>query len=75
MSGLQPKTKSFLANLFSPQSSLEFLGFALICVATNLLSNLLSPWSPLGLVGVIFLFIYWFWIEQRRAKRLSQATF
>lgn len=55
-------------NLFSPRSPVDFLGFALVGVIINLLSG----GEPLGFLGVGVLFVYWFWLERQRSKKISQ---
>lgn len=67
---LVPKNNnnSQLENLFSPRSPIDFLGFAVVGVIINLLSG----GEPLGFVGVAVLFLYWFWVDYRRAKKLSK---
>ncbi|MBF2063624.1 MAG: hypothetical protein IGS39_04215 [Calothrix sp. C42_A2020_038] len=72
MSNLAPQNRYSLEFLISPQTSLAFLGFALINVATNLLSNLLTNWSILGLAGIISTFLYWFFLEYRRKRLLER---
>lgn len=70
MKMLEPKDNNYpqLVNIFSPRSPLDFLGFAVVGVIINLLSG----GAPLGFLGVGVLFIYWFWLDRRKAKRLSQ---
>lgn len=53
-------------DIFAPRSPLQFLGFALVGVIINLLSG----GNPLGIIGVVTLFIYWLWIDRQRTKRL-----
>lgn len=72
MSNLTPKDRYSLESLISPQTSLAFLGFASINVATNLLSNLLTDWSVFGLVGIFLTFLYWFFLEYRRKRLLKK---
>ena len=73
MPGIISKKNNFLENIFSPQSSLEFIGFIAIGVTTNLVSNIFAKWDVVGVFGVSFLYIYWRLIEVRRAKKLSKA--
>lgn len=57
-----------LENLFSPRSPVDFLGFAVVGVIINLLSG----GEPLGFLGVAVLFLYWFWVDYQRTKKLSR---
>jgi hypothetical protein len=70
MKMLVPKNNNSpqLENIFSPRSPVDFLGFAVVGVIINLLSG----GDPLGFLGVAVLFIYWFWLDYRRTKKLSQ---
>jgi CRISPR-associated protein (Cas_Cas02710) len=70
--GILSKQKNFLENSFSPQTSLEFIGFIILGVSTNLVSNIFAEWDVVGLFGVSFLYIYWRFIEMRRAKKLPK---
>lgn len=67
---LEPKqnNNSQLENIFSPRSPIDFLGFAVVGVIINLLSG----GQPLGFLGVGVLFLYWFWMDYRRGKKLSK---
>ncbi|WP_256871753.1 hypothetical protein [Nostoc sp. TCL26-01] len=57
-----------IENLFSPRSPIDFLGFAVVGVIINLLSG----GEPLGFLGVAVLFLYWFWVDYRRTRKLSK---
>lgn len=65
----KPKKDPQLENIFSPRSPLDFLGFAVVGVIINLLSG----GNPIGFVGVGILFIYWFWLDHQRAKKISKG--
>ena len=62
------KQKSPIENFFSPRSPLDFLGFSVLGVIINLLSGA----NPLGFAGVLALFIYWLWSDNRRTRQISQ---
>ncbi|NEO99581.1 MAG: hypothetical protein F6J89_02615 [Symploca sp. SIO1C4] len=63
---LPSKSKSEfpIEQLFAPTSPWEFLGFALI----TLLMTLMTEGNPVGMVGIVGLFIFWWWLERRKVK-------
>lgn len=66
MSNLAPKSKHSPITWISPESSISFIGFALINIFTGLIPNLLASWDKagyIGLGGITLTFIYWFIVE------------
>lgn len=62
------KSKSPIENFFSPRSPIDFLGFSVLGVIINLLSGA----NPLGFIGVLVLFVYWSWSDNRRNRLISE---
>ncbi|NJL64356.1 MAG: hypothetical protein HC903_24215 [Methylacidiphilales bacterium] len=64
--------------MFSPQSSSNYIGYVIICVSTNLFSNIFTAWNPLifsitSVVAVASVYLYWRIQEHSYTKRLAKA--
>ena len=65
---LNPRPPLEIDKILAPRSSRDFLGYAIVGV----LISLLSGGNPIGLIGLVTIFIAWWWRDYRQLQQLKQ---